>query len=71
MRDNSGVDRGARVRTCRRRAASAMERWRDRLGGIGGENVLVERTVSNTNFGKGTVAAVLRERMMFEDEEVT
>ena len=42
MRDDSGVDGGARVRTCRRRAASAMERWRDRLGGIGGENVLVE-----------------------------
>ena len=42
MRDDSGVDGGARVRTCKRRAASAMERWRDRLGGRGGEDVLVE-----------------------------
>ena len=36
------MDGGARVRTCRTRAASAMERWRDRLGGRGGENVLEE-----------------------------
>lgn len=41
VRDVSGVDEGASVRTARRRAASDMERCKDRLGAMGGENVLI------------------------------
>ena len=41
--DDSGGDGGERVRTWSTRAASEMERWKDRFEGRGGENVFVGR----------------------------
>ena len=42
----SGCEGGARVRMWRRRAASAMERWNERVEGREGENVWMGRGVS-------------------------
>lgn len=39
--DESGVDGGESVRTWRSRAASEMERWKDKFEGREGENVFV------------------------------
>lgn len=39
VREVSGCEGGARVRMWRRRAASAMERWNERVGGREGKNV--------------------------------
>ena len=41
--DDSGGDGGERVRTWRSRAASEMERWKDKFEGRGGENVCAGR----------------------------
>ena len=41
--DVSGGDGGERVRTWRRRAASEMERWKDKFEGRVGENVFAGR----------------------------
>ena len=41
--DVSGGDGGERVRTWRSRAASKIERWRDKFEGRGGENILAGR----------------------------
>ena len=37
--DDSGGDGGERVRTWRSRAASEIDRWKDKFEGSGGENV--------------------------------
>ena len=41
--DDSGGEGGARVRTWRSRAASEMERWKDKVEGSGGLNVFAGR----------------------------